>query len=379
MTVVWRYVGVATVLLAAPGCSKLLGIEDFSLAPDADIDAPSPDALLCYGQGLAPVCLTSPAMGTRTLDAAIDTDTAGTCSDVIAQTGGPELCVIAAAQISVSATVTVTGSRPLVLLATDTIAVPGVLDVSSRRTPARVGAGANFSGCGAGTAPLNTTSGAGGGAGGTFSLQGARGGDGAPAGVIVNNNGVAPAAMLPVTFVRGGCKGQDGGDSGASQGGLGGASGGAVYLFAGTTIDVQGSIFASGAGATASALHAGGGGGGAGGLIGLEAPAINVTGIVAANGANGSGGSGSTSGGVAGTDGATTAYATQPAATSGGATGGGGGGRGAAGAAIATIGGAGSTAVNGTAGGGGGGAAGVIYVKGTLTGTQLSPAPTIAP
>lgn len=377
----WRYLGVATLFLVASACNKLLGIEDFSLAPDANVDAPGVDAQLCYGQGLAPVCLTSPAMGARTLDAPIDTDAMGTCSDVVAQTtaGAPELCVIAATQISVSATVTVIGSRPLMLLATESITIGGVLDVSSRRSPARLGAGANFTGCIAGTAPLNTASGAGGGAGGTFATRGANGGDGAPAGAVVNNNGSAPPAMVPVTFVRGGCKAQDGGDSGAAQGGLGGASGGAVYLFAGTMIDVQGSIFASGAGAGSSALHAGGGGGGAGGFIGLEAPTINVLGILAANGANGSGGSGSTAGGGAGADGATTAFATQPAAVAGGATGGGAGGRGATGAVAASIGGTGSTAVTGTAGGGGGGGAGVIYVKGTFTGTQVSPAPTIAP
>jgi hypothetical protein len=367
---------VATVLLAAPGCTKVLGIEDFTLTPDADIDAPSPDAQLCYGAGLAPICVTNAPTGTMTLDAPIDTTACP--GEVVAQTGGPELCVIAATQISVSASVTVTGGRPLMLLATETISVPGSLDVSSRRVGARIGAGANFTGCGAGTAPLNTTNGAGGGAGGSFVATGARGGDGAPAGVVVNNNGVAPTGM-PLTFVRGGCKAQDGGDSGANQGGVGGASGGAVYLFACTSIDVQGSIFASGAGGSASALHAGGGGGGAGGLIGLEAPTINVTGILAANGANGSGGSGSTAGGAAGADGATTAFSTQAAAASGGATGGGGGGRGFTGVALQTIGGTGSTAVAGTAGGGGGGVAGVIYVKGTLTGTQVSPAPTVSP
>jgi hypothetical protein len=375
--IVWRYVGVATALVAAPGCSKLLGIEDFTLAADADIDAPSPDAQLCYGAGLAPVCLMNAPTGTVTLDAPFDTTACP--GEVITQTGGPDLCVIAATQISVSATVTVTGARPLMLLATETISVPGSLDVSSRRSPAPIGAGANYSGCGAGTNPTSTSGGAGGGAGGTFGTRGANGGDGAPAGAVVNNNGTSPALMLPVTFVRGGCIAEDGGDSGANQGGVGGASGGAVYLFAGTTIDVQGSIFASGAGGAASALHAGGGGGGAGGLIGLEAPSINVTGILAANGANGSGGGGSTAGGAVGADGATTAFSTQPAAAAGGASGGGAGGRGATGATLQSIGGTGSTAVAGTAGGGGGGGFGVIYVKGAFTGTQVSPAPTVAP
>lgn len=377
MFVVWRYVGVAMVLLAAPGCTKLLGIEDFTLAPDAAIDAPNPDAQLCYGAGLAPICLTTVPSGTVTLDTAFDTtDCPG---EVIAQPTGPELCVIAATQISVSATVTVTGARPLMLLATDTIAVPGSLDVSSRRSPARVGAGANFSDCGAGTLPTNTSGGAGGGAGGTFGTRGANGGDGAPLGTVVNNNGTSPALLLPLTFVRGGCKAEDGGDSGANQGGAGGSSGGAVYLFAGTAIDVQGSIFASGAGGGPSGLHAGGAGGGAGGLIGLEAPTINVTGTLAANGANGGGGGASSTGGVAGADGATTVFDTQPAAAPGGMPGGGVGGRGAAGAAPSSIGGTGSTAAAGTAGGGGGGGAGVIYVKGAFAGTQVSPAPTLTP
>lgn len=370
--------GVATALLAAPGCAKVLGIEDFTLAPDAAIHGPSPDAQLCYGAGLAPVCLTNAPTGTVTLDAAFDTTACP--GEVIAQPGGgPELCVIAATQISVSATVTVTGARPLMLLATDSIAIPGVLDVSSARNPARAGAGANFSGCAAGTLPTSTSGAAGGGAGGTFGTRGANGGDGTLLGTVVNNNGTSAAVMLPVTFVRGGCSADDGGDSGANQGGGGGASGGAVYLFAGTTIDVQGGIFASGAGGGASGLHAGGGGGGAGGLIDLEAPTINVTGILAANGANGSGGGASSTGGPAGADGATTEFATQPSAAPGGAPGGGVGGRGATGVAPPSIGGTGSTAVAGTAGGGGGGGAGVIYVKGAFTGTQVSPAPTVAP
>lgn len=374
---VWRHVCLGALLAASPACSNILGIEDFSLGGDAavEIDAPGPDAQLCYGAGLAPICLTNPPTGAKTLDVALDTSMATTCTEVIAQTamGAPELCVIAATSITVSSTVAVSGTRPLMLLATDTITIGGTLDVSSRRSPARIGPGGNFAGCGAGTLPANNTTAAAGGAGGTFGTKGANGGDG-DAGGVATANGIAPA-VLALTFVRGGCKGQDGGDS-ANQGGLGGTGGGAAYLYAGTSIDIAGNIFASGAGAAATGLHAGGGGGGAGGLIGLEAPTITLGGILAANGANASAGSGTTTVGAAGTDGATTTYNVQPAATtnaSSGAT----GGRGATGAAAATVGS--NSVVSGAAGGGGGGGFGIIWVKGTFTGTMVSPAITQAP
>jgi hypothetical protein len=347
------------------GCSKILGIEGFALTPDAPPDVPGPDAQLCWGSGLAPVCLNAPATGVRVLDTALDTDTLGTCTDLIAQPAGPELCVIAATQINVSNTVTATGTRPLMLLATDTIQIGGTLDVSSKRTAAKPGAGANFASCGAGTAPTNgtATTGAGGGGGGSFTTptlgKGGNGGDSRDsAGVVVNNNGVS-GSLLGLTFVRGGCRGQDGGDAGAAQGGVGGAGGGAVYLLAGTSITVDGNIYASGAGAAASAARAGGGGGGTGGLIGLEAPMIDVKGIVAANGANGSAGGTSVAGGV-GADGPTMLYSTRPGGV-------------AASAPTAGL----TSAGLSTGGGGGGGGIGIVWVKGTLTGTMISPTPTL--
>jgi hypothetical protein len=370
---VWRHVCLGALIAASlPGCSKLLGIEDFSLTPDAPPDVPGPDAQLCWGAGLAPVCLASPAMGVRTLDTALDTDTLGTCSDLVPQPSGPELCVIAATQINVSATVTATGSRPLMLLATDTIQIGGTLDVSSRRASLKPGAGANFASCGAGTGPSTSSVASGGGAGGTFGTMGTRGGDGLN-GTVTVPNGTAPT-VLGLTFVRGGCKGQDGGDVGASQGGTGGASGGAVYLFAATMITVNGNIYASGAGGSTAAIHTGGGGGGAGGLIGLEAPTIDVTGIVAANGGNGSAGGGTTTAGGAGTDGATMLYNTQPAAQTNGSSGGTGG-RGLTATTAGVP--AGNGVASGAGGGGGGGGGGIVWVKGTLTGTMIAPPPTL--
>ncbi|HUS33568.1 MAG TPA: hypothetical protein VMZ53_33930 [Kofleriaceae bacterium] len=373
----WRHVCLGALLAASqPACSKILGIEDFALTPDAPPDAPGPDAQLCWGSGLAPVCITTPAAGVKVLDAALDTDTLGTCTDLIAQPAGPELCVIAANQINISNTVTATGARPLMLLATDTINIGGTLDVSSKRTAAKAGAGANFMGCGAGATPPTTATAGGGGAGGTFGVRGTNGGDGFVNLATVNNNGVS-GAILGLTFVRGGCKGQDGGDiSATTQGGPGGSSGGAVYLFAATSITVDGNIYASGAGGASGALHTGGAGGGSGGLIGLESPTITVNGIIAANGGNGSAGSSTTAGG-AGPDGATMALNTQPAAATNGANGGGTGGRGVTGMTptAGTTGGAGT--VSGGAGGGGGGGNGIVWVKGTLTGTMIAPAPTL--
>jgi len=353
------------------------------------------DAHPCFGT-LVPICLSAIPAKPISVTAAtsLDTSQQNTCTEVIAQPTGPDLCVIAGAAITISGPVTVTGSRPLALVSTDTITLSaaGTLDVSSTvgTTPHRSGAGANPVACG--TAGLGTSDagGAGGGAGGSFGTRGGNGGtgdrnsNGDPPGAAPGGTSVVPAAAK---VLRGGCPGGSGGagDSFADhRGGAGGDGGGAVYLFASRFITIDGAVFASGAGGqsvpNASGSEQGGGGGGSGGMITLEAPIVAVAGVLVANGGAGGGGGARSTGGTPGADGTTASWATRAAAGIGGVDPGGGvGGNGAAGSSVSPL-----DILDGHSsdggGGGGAGGAGVIWISGVLSGgTKVSPAVTPAP
>lgn len=355
------------------GCDKLFGLSVVS--DDTTIDAASDGAPVdapCLGQGiLTALCVASPQPMIM-LTSAIDTSSDPRCRQV-RQDNGPELCVLDANDIVVSEVVTVTGTRPLVLLATNTIEIANALDVSSRRG-IRVGAAAQPA-CTSGNGTIGQQ-GAGGGAGGTFGFVGGTGGAG-QSGSANPPAGGTPKPVTPQTGVYGGCSGGDGGLSGASGVNMvakAGAGGGAVYAIAGSQIHITltGSINASGAGGDgAPAKTSGGAGGGAGGFIALDAPMIVIDGSLYARGGAGGGGGGSTQAALPGTE------ATGPlGAISGGAApaGGSGGGDGC-GAPAGTVGGFASSALYG--GGGGGGACGRIRLYGTKSGIGLiNPAPT---
>ncbi len=310
-------------------------VVDSQPVPDVPADAGN-----CFGAGLVRVCLPSLPTEPHTFTGALDTDGL----DCIVDQGR---CVLAGTMVQI-ASLRVTGSRPAVFVATDSIAVDTLLDVASHGGVA--GAAANASAC----VPAQTASQDGGGAGGTF---GARGGNGG----VGSLNSAESALDVSVTAFRGGCPGATGA---GTNPGAGGASGGAVYLIARARIAVAGSINASGA-PGGGGQTGGGGGGGSGGMVGLEAPMVSVTGAVFANGGGGG------EGGPAGGAGTTPAMATSPAA---GGTGGGGGDGGAGSAGTTKVGGRGGDAASG--GGGGGGGAGVIVVIPTqVTGGVLSPAP----
>ena len=320
---------------------------DAGLDAKVFLDAPLPN-VKCYGTGLAIACFTDfiPS-GQVTLPAGtLDTGTSPLCATNVDM--NPPWCVIAAASVTVAAgNVVVVGTKPLVLIATDTIDVTGTLDASSRRTPTEViGAAADFGGCLAGTLPNATH--AGGGAGGSFGGTGGNGGDGNQA----NSKGLAGAAQA-ATALRGGCPGQNG----DGNGGAPGHGGGVVYLIADTSITVTGSINASGEGGQGG-IHpspGGGGGGGAGGLIGLDSPMVTVIGNVYSNGGGGGEGCGNTS-----NDGSTGNDPTVTGAPASGNTASGGAGA-AGGVGAMANGGAGSNPdAGGSTGGGGGGAVGVI-------------------
>ena len=315
--------------LAACGGSSTPAVD--GLDPDVPRDAGN-----CFGAGLVNTCLPALPSAPRTLATAFDTDSAECFVD-------KGWCVMAATELSVSA-LRVTGSRPLVLVATGSITVDNMLDVASRRigNTIELGAAASSPAC----IPGQTASQGGGGPGGTFGGRGGNGGVG-------TLNSAESGLVVSLTAFRGGCAGGDGAGSANSRG----PSGGAVYLIARTRITVAGTINASGAGGGP------GGGGGSGGMIGLEAPVVSGTGSVFAIGGGGGEGSGN--------PGANPSAATSPAPGGSGGPGGDGG----AGSAGTTKTGArgGDSATGG--GGGGGGAGFIVVIPSQPTGGTMSPAP----
>lgn len=339
-------------------------MDDASIAADVptDVTIVPPDGTYCYGTGIVHPCfVNAPPSGTRTLNAAINTSTSNLCD---ASSANAAWCVIAAQTITVQGTVTVTGSKPLVLVASGTIDVQGTLDVASHRTPASTGPAANPAGCNAGNAAGNN----GGGAGGSF---GGKGGNGGGAN-NQNTGGTSGNATTNPTTLRGGCRGQNGqgGNAGAA-----GPGGGAVYLIAETSITISGTINASGASGSGSASNGdGGGGGGSGGYVGLDTPTVTNTGLVLANGGGGGEGSGPLTGGNSGNDPTTTTAAT---GGSGGNLNGGDGGNGSSGATLVGSVGSAGGGVGGGGGGGAGGGAGIIHlVRATTIAGNVSPNPT---
>jgi len=344
------------------------------------LDAGDVDALVghCYGTGLVIACFDAVPSGTQMLggNMVLNTDSDPRCA---ATTNNVPACVIAAESIAVGGFQAVTGQRPLVLVATQTISVENTLTASSSRQFNFAGAGVDLPGCSTGTAPTGSSGGAGGSFGGT-------GGNGASAGLTgssgtAGTGGIAGAVLAPTTL-RGGCSGQDGADAVAPIGpGTKGRGGGALYLIADASITIAGTLSANGAGATGGRAgdSGGGGGGGSGGFIGLDTPSLTITGNVLANGGGGGEGSSTQNPGSPGQD---TSSATN--AASGGAGGtsfgtdGGDGSVGAqkdgeAGAAQCT-----NTCSTPLSGGGGGGGAGIIklYRATSATGDGgISPVP----
>lgn len=300
-------------------------IIDAAVPGDMGPTPPPIDGQVCFGVGLLKLCLSVPPAGDRALSSAINTDSPGTCTQVLTQTGSPtmapELCVIAARTITVQGAVTVSGKRALVLIGADTVTVAALatLDASSTTNPAHSGAGADPGACAkSGIDGANNDNGAGGGAGGSLATKGGSGGPGNLNGGMARG-GTAGAAQAAPPVLRGGCPGGKGGDGQNNNGGAGGSGGGALYLIAGGSITITGDVFASGAGGGGTPNNAGfqqgGGGGGSGGMIGLDAPVIKIDGRIAANGAAGAGG-GAMTGGKPGGEGTTTSWNTR--ATAGG-------------------------------------------------------------
>lgn len=337
----------------AAGCNAILGIDDLSLRDGgAGRDAVLDGAAFCYGT-LVPTCFPMAPTGGLTLTGPLDTTSDARCSP------GP-ICAIGADNLVIDR-LDVTGKRPLALVAITTLTVAGQLDASS--TQNRTGPASGSVAC---TVPSPAGGGGnpGGGAGASFGTVGGTGGKGATGGGAA---GGIPGAIQQPTELRGGCPGAPGGGA-AGTFGTGGNGGGALALYAGTKIQIDQDIRVVGAGGRGGiTAGGGGGGGGSGGMIVLEAPMIVALNDVYANGGGGGEGANGNDDGETGKE--STAF--DGVAAGGNNSGGGNGGAGFAGTMAA---GPGATA-GGGAGGGGGGGGGVIWIKGTLTGTKISPAP----
>ncbi len=255
----------------------------------------------------------------------------------------------------VQSTLTITGARPLIVVANDQATIGANINLSaSGVTP---GPGADSAGAGgAGTSFLGSSvresSGGGGGSFGTFGASGG-GRSMTPPGL----GGPLYGASIGSALVGG----SPGGIGGWAFSG-GGAGGGALQITSQVAISMGAVTInaAGGGGAGGGVAFVGGGGGGSGGQILLEAPSILSFGVLAANGGGGGGG-GSGGGGSSppGTNGANGAGNTSPALGGvGGVPQGSPGGNGAAGATAATAG----DGFN-SKGGGGGGGGGRIWLR----------------
>nr|HEX4315524.1 hypothetical protein [Kofleriaceae bacterium] len=381
----------ALVVLLGCSCRALLGIDDPIVqdtagdgsAIDAAVDGAG-SATLCLGDAaVLQVCVPLPAQPRQFSKQTIETGvTVGSGSgsggddcDFVQTVGTLELCVIAGTAVSFDNVIVrdVGGTRPLVVVATESITIDDAFDAASHRG-GTTGPGAATGSCAVGSAGGAPT-GAGGGAGGSYGNAGGNGGAG------TTGAGGSASAASTLGGIQAGCPGGGGGAGVSSQPINSGASGGVVYLIA-PVIDIAGALDVSGMSGGGGVSLGGGGGGGTGGFVGIDALAsLSITGGIFANGGGGGGGagvdgSGSSAPGTRGIDGGS-------AVAAGGRAGGVSGGSGGAGtngtaqpavdgrpANGPTGGGSGSGSGSGSstppgAGGGGGGGLGVVWLVGS--------------
>lgn len=290
-----------------------------------------------------------------------------------AQTGGPTLQIVRLRGLKIAGgTVELRGVGPAVIVA-DLI----VIDASATLS---VNANAGVAGVNTGVGNGGDGSGRGGGGGGFGTAGGAAG------------TGAGGSAYSIATTLRGGSHGGRDPQCAAGATSFGGAGGGALLLYARTSIVLLGTISANGAGGiagnqcTPSLYGEGGGGGGSGGAIVLQSPLIeagdgSVRGVLLATGGGGGGGGPGLTGlgELPGRDGGA-GMATGGSGGNGAiyAGKGGNGGGGSLGASSPGDGAAGVQYSSGNMGygghGGGGGAAGYIELR-----TRSTPSPRSAP
>ncbi len=313
---------------------------------DAGVDAPGP----CYGDPtIGTTCFAAPPVG-DVATADIDTSRCMGPNLSIRAVNGVEVCLLAANNVT-HGFGEVTGSRPLMVVAATRIHVASTFDASGGF--GRRGAGAPVDVMAAGCNVVAPTLGGGGAGGSSFG----RGGAGGQA-----LGGISTAAAPTSLRLRGGCPGSAG-DGIVPPGGEGGNGGGAIYLVAGSVIDVGGIVYANGGpggggggSGTPGAAGGGGGGGGGGGFVGLVAPTINILSNVIVHG--GGGGEAGDQG-----DGAAGGYYVGGPAPGGDQSTAANGGRGSRSHLLPD----GDPGDGGAAGGGGGGGAGHLFISASMT------------
>jgi hypothetical protein len=215
--------------------------------------------------------------------------------------GGTDLAVlhVDGLVVTTGAIVTITGSRPLVIVAGGDVTIAGTLDAGAHGVTPGPGGAAPGLGSGAGTQgqhDAGTDSDTGGGGAG-YGGGGAAGGVMSGCTVTLNPGGGGPGyGDDPITLLAGGSGGGPASGTSCLPVDPGGAGGGALQISSQTQIDISGQINAGGGGGTGGtdcgqADVNSGAGGGAGGAVVLQAPAITSTGTIAANGGGGGGSS----------------------------------------------------------------------------------------
>ncbi len=377
---------VLVLLFVLAGCRQLLGFDEpvplagdgpsadspADATPDGD-DGPTSDACTSFSS-VIDTCVATPSDPLEIdVPTTYDTDTGQLLSNqgssmpqhVVFSTDTGTIDAVFATSISIgpTAALTVTGSRPVALVATGTITVEGTIDLDAG------GAGVPFSGCNIeiGGDGQNDTGGGAGGGGGGFRGAGADGGNG-DQDMGQSTHGAGGQIVALPAAPRAGCAGGRGGN-GNAPGGTAGVAGGAILIASESSVSVSGTISASGGGGQGGhAPDGGGAGGGSGGMIVIEASSLVVTGALVANGGGGGEGAANSNG----NDGAT-GNATGAPGGAGGTSLGADGGKGSGPVALF---GQSPTSVQVAGGGGGGGGAGFIGLRAgnqTIGGTVSPP------
>lgn len=220
----------------------------------------------------------------------IDTSADASCSAIVHQTSGPDICVVRHRRIDIkgSGVVRGIGTRALAFVADDALVVDGRIDVGGRATENGAGGGTFTSGAIASFFSAVTNGSAGGGAG--FRSVGGNGGGSEPGG----------AAIDPTPTTTGFIGGPKNG----------GGGGGALALIACRgTVTMAGAIQAGGGGGPSGSSrvtglgtvqYRGGSGGGAGGFVIVEGAHVSIAGSIFANGGGGGAGCGTSGTGACG-------------------------------------------------------------------------------
>jgi hypothetical protein len=301
---------------------------------------------------------------TISTDTMLDTSDNASCTSIVAQATGPEICVQHYGTITIerNQTLTATGTRVLALVADRALTVDGILDLGGSLNANGAGGGFLRSGTGTGAAGGGAGYRTAGGSGASETVDGGAANAGSPA---------SNPSLLTELF--GGTRAMD---STATNAVNGGGGGGATLISCRATASVPGLVDAGGGGGGAGFLASPSfqykfpSGGGAGGTIVLQGMQVSVMGEIYANGGGGG------AGGAPAIPGTDALRSTSAAAGGIGQNGAGGGGAGGTASPPEN----GQKPTTGSFGGAGGGSAGfiLVYVPSTvvptLTALGVSPA-----